>query len=142
MHLLYFKRAVSDENKPLATPVFYGNNEEMNEYYWTSSHTSHHSINIEQKVSIVIFDTRARHGDGFGVYMDGFVEIVQDINEIKIIDDLMKKKLNIEDDRPPEYYCHPNLKRIYKFTCKNMWVNTLILKNDQWIDIRENILID
>ena len=67
--------------------------------------------------------------------MSGYVHELDDHNEIKLAVDL--KKLNIVDDsRKPEYYCHPNPRRMYRFRWDKLWVNIRILNKGQWIDTR------
>ena len=129
-------------NYPLATPVFFANNDTYTNFYWVSAYNSHHSNNIMQNpnVSIVIFDSSVNHGDGFGVYMSGSVGMLSNHDQIKIADDLMKIKLNINDDRTSNYYCEPNPRRIYQFTPNKVWINMRILNKDQWVD--ERILIN
>lgn len=137
---LYLTIATVDETGkfPLVTPLFFANH--SNKFYWISSCESTHSKNIEYNpnVSAVIFDTNANHGDGVGVYMAGIVNTIYDHEEIQKIDNLMKKKLNIQDNRTPDYYCPPNERRMYQFIAEKIWTNTVKYINGQYIDRRLN----
>jgi general stress protein 26 len=134
--------SVDTDNIPLATPVFFANDENYMEFYWISSTTSNHSQNIHHNstVSIVIFDSTVKHGDGFGVYMLGSVNTVLDEEEIKTIDELLRIKCNSDEMRAPDYYLEPNLRRIYKFIRNKIWINTKGIINLQFIDQRHNII--
>lgn len=72
--------------------------------------------------------------------MSGIVNVVTDHDEINEANNLMKIKLGIIDEsRTVDYYCPPNLRRMYKLTVAEMWVNTRKFENNQWIDIRSEV---
>jgi len=138
---------------PLATPVFFACNTDFSDlylvaksdsrfiecrFYWISSIQSHHSINIKHNshTSIVIFDSTAKLGDGFGVFMIGTSKIMVDHDEIKMADEMMRVKCNSNEIRSVDYYCDPHPRRIYEFTPTEIWINTCVPQDGQSIDQR------
>jgi hypothetical protein len=140
---------------PLATPVFFACNAGWNgfdsnsishrdarfvecRFYWISSVQSQHSLNIQHNshTSIVIFDSTAKLGDGFGVFMTGTSKMIVNHDEIKIADEAMRVKCNSNEIRSADYYCDPHPRRIYKFTPTEIWINTRVPQDGQLIDQR------
>lgn len=141
---LYMTIATVDTNcLPSATPVFFATDETFRYFYWISSLNAIHSINISnnQKISIVIFDSTIKHGDGIGVYASGVAEPLYDLDEITKADNFMKIKLGIKDERTADYYCSPNPRRMYKFVYDQMWINMRTLVGNQWVDKRQIVNI-
>jgi hypothetical protein len=52
----------------------------------------------------------------------------------------MKYKLNIHDDRSLDYYSSPNKRRMYRLRRTNIWVNTIIKENNQYVDVRRDLI--
>lgn len=128
----------SDEYIPLATPVFFAHDQNFSNFYWVSSIDSQHSQNIECNpfISIVIFDSNAPIGSGFGVFMTGTAGMVVNHDEIKCVDEIMRVKCHSDQFRSVDYYCQPNSRRIYKFTPSKSWINTRKMQTNQLIDQR------
>jgi hypothetical protein len=63
--------SASAGGSPWATPVFFAASADYRSYYWVSSPLALHSRNIAQRpsVSLLIFNSQVRPGDGQAVYM-------------------------------------------------------------------------
>lgn len=69
----------SADGTPWATPVFFATHA-YREFYWISSPNARHSrnISVRPEVSIVIFDSTVRPGDGRAVYMEARAFLLTD----------------------------------------------------------------
>jgi hypothetical protein len=59
------------DHRPRVSPVYF-THVGYGEFYWVSSPSAHHSVNVAQRpdVAIVIFDSTAAIGEGRAVYVD------------------------------------------------------------------------
>jgi len=71
------------DGEPWVSPVFFAHDDHYN-LYWVSNKEARHSQNIREnsKVAIVIFDSRAKEGDGDGVYFECEASELTDDSEI------------------------------------------------------------
>src|SRR5689334_22393231 len=73
---MYMVLGTADESGiPWVTPVYFGHRE-YREFYWISSPDVRHSHNIavRTQVSIVVFDSQVRAGQGQAVYMSAIAQ--------------------------------------------------------------------
>ena len=125
---MYMVLGTADESgQPWATPVYFGHRE-YREFYWISSPEVRHSRNIavRPQVSIVIFDSQVRVGEGQAVYMSAVAEELIGIDFERGLDIYNGRFSNpaehgvsviqSEDVQPPGLY------RLYRAIASEHWV--------------------
>ena len=70
---------VGPEGAPRVSPVYYGV-DEYRDFYWVSSPTALHSVNVEERpaVNAVVYDSSVQVGHGRAVYLTGRARRVPD----------------------------------------------------------------
>ena len=126
-------------NTPWCSPVFFAFDKNFN-FYWKSSPLARHSKNIEHNpnTSIVIYNSMAADGDGWGIYLEGISEIVSDPSEIEKAHDISCIRAGnhhaidwlLKNDCP---------RKFYRFSPKHAWTNGAEKINGVWVDIRKQI---
>ena len=129
---LYMVIATTGGDRPWVSPVYMAYDEQYN-FYWVSELDTRHSRLIEKnnKVAVVIFDSKAAEGTGIGVYFEGEVSTLVDIEQIKKAIPLLYDRKH-KPHRLVEDFSDGSTRRIYKVTPKKMWVK---MKGD----VREEI---
>lgn len=109
-------------------------------FFWISDKNSRHSKNLRDnsKVFVVIYDSTAILGTGFGVYMQGHAY------ELNRVDEIAYGLQQIEERAdallpPPENFQGTFRDRVYKFIPEKFWVNVFIEIKDEFVDRRVNI---
>jgi general stress protein 26 len=126
---------VTKEGTPWSSPLWFVRDNKYNFYFYSPKY-SQHSKNVKEngKGFVVIYDSKAPKGAGFGVYMTAKVKELNkttDINNaIKLI---FKKK---KKQRTPQDFLGKSPRRIYKITPIKVWVNDAELKNGLYLDYR------
>jgi len=124
---------------PWNTPVFTSYDSKLN-FYWGSDQSNQHSKNILKNPNVFcnIYDSRAAEGTGEGLYLEGKVRILEDINDINIgLNSLLKRSSHFGDNA--SHYTHEKPRRIYKFTPEKIWINDGATKDGDYVDIRKKI---
>jgi hypothetical protein len=126
---------ITKDGEPWSSPLWFVRDDQYN-FYFYSPKKSQHSINIRDngRGFVVIYDSRAPEGTGFGVYMTAQVNELNNIPDIKnaikwIFTKKAKKKI-------PEDFLGESPRRIYKVTPKQVWVNDSELTNGLYLDYR------
>jgi nitroimidazol reductase NimA-like FMN-containing flavoprotein (pyridoxamine 5'-phosphate oxidase superfamily) len=67
------------DHRPRVSPVYF-NHVDYRDFYWVSSPTARHSLNIADRpeIAIVIFDSTAAVGEGRAVYVSAHASVVPD----------------------------------------------------------------
>lgn len=115
--------SVTPEGLPWNSPVFAVRDEKYN-FYWTSSPDAQHSQNIKYKsdVFIVIYNSNAQAGEGWGVYMKAKAQELGKGEELyKAIDIFYAKKGT--EIKPSEYFLDDAPRRMYKLVPVQVWIN-------------------
>ncbi|OGM15906.1 hypothetical protein A2V56_04790 [Candidatus Woesebacteria bacterium RBG_19FT_COMBO_42_9] len=126
---------ITEDGKPWNSPLWFVRDDKYNLYFYSPKYTQH-SENIRNNGNgfVVIYDSRAPEGTGFGVYMT--VE-VKELNTVSEVDEALKwvyKKK--KKKRTPQEFLGNSPRRIYKVTPKEAWVNDAELKNGFYLDYR------
>jgi hypothetical protein len=122
---IYMVLGTADETGlPWTTPVYFGSRN-YTDFYWVSSPTARHSLNIavRPRVSIVIFDSRAPIGRGQGVYMETLAEELTGADLATGIDIYSQASIadgasawSLQDVTAPAPY------RLYRATASRHWI--------------------
>ncbi len=136
--IIYITLATSNRSgKPWNTPVYSVHTEDY-VFYWASSPQSIHSTNIKEnsEVAIVIYDSSAPSGSGFGVYISAKAMIVKDKLEMSNALKLFRKSKFINS---MEDITEDSPLRLYKAIPEKFWVNGVTKINDRYVDKRDEI---
>jgi len=115
--------SVTSEGLPWNSPCFAVHDETYN-FYWTSSPDSQHSLNIKEKseIFIVVYNSTALAGEGWGVYMEAKAEELGDGEELQHAIQIFYAK-KITEPKPTQYFLNEAPRRMYKATPTQVWVN-------------------
>lgn len=129
---------VTIDGRPWNSPLWYKRDKDYN-FYFGSPKNTQHSKNIREngKGFIVIYDSRAPEGTGFGVYITAKVKQLEDKKELKEAIGILYS--NDKEKRIPEDFLGKSPLRLYKITPKKVWVNDSDMKNGLYIDYRIEI---
>lgn len=141
--LLYITLATVDEYfSPWNAPVYSAFDGQYH-FFWMSSLSSQHSKNIRfnNKTFVVVYDSTATEGTGFGVYLrgDSYELDAMDLDEINYGIALLGARIHRSDLPPASDYLYPFPRRVYKFIPKQAWVNTVVNIQDKKVDQRLEI---
>ncbi|MDE1856370.1 MAG: pyridoxamine 5'-phosphate oxidase family protein [Candidatus Micrarchaeota archaeon] len=139
--ILYITIATSSSSRPWNSPVYSAFDKNFN-FYWASWKDNQHSKNIRKNANafVVIYDSRAAEGTGFGVYMSGRAYQLEreDNEDIGIGAKLLAVRKGGKPRRIDEYLnSYP--RRMYKFVPKRVWVNSDGKVNGNYVDTRTDI---
>ncbi|MFC1710065.1 pyridoxamine 5'-phosphate oxidase family protein [Patescibacteria group bacterium] len=130
---------VTPKGQPWNTPVYTAYDKKYT-FYWASDKENVHSKNIKDnnKVFGVIYDSTAKEGTGFGVYLKGKAYEVTNIREMAKAAKLLYSRAG---DKPAaiQEFMKRFPRRLYKFLPEKVWINDDGKKNDNFVDIRIEI---
>lgn len=139
--ILYLTIAtVSEGGQPWNSPVYSAFDEGYN-FYWVSWKENQHSRNIEtnDKIFLVIYDSTAKEGEGWGVYIQAKASMLTDgeeiINAWKSLDDRVGKA----KQRNASDFQGEMPRRVYKAVPQKVWINVDGEVNGQYADKRVEI---
>lgn len=114
---------VTGAGDPWGTPVFYAHDGQGN-LYWSSHPESVHSQNLagSHKAFITIYNSKAREGEGTGLYMRALVETLDDQKEILHALELLGQRRGRPFLHPEKFYGN-GPQRIYKAAPQQCWIN-------------------
>lgn len=126
---------VTEDGKPWSSPLWFVRDDKYNLYFYSPKYTQHsQNIRNNGKGFVVIYDSRAPEGTGFGVYMTVEIKELNTVSEvkeaIKWIYTKKKKKKTTQD------FLGKSARRIYKVTPKKVWVNDAEEKDGLFLDYR------
>lgn len=121
----YMTLGTADENgRPWASPVYYAA-DRYQDLFWVSSPEARHSRNIATRpeVSLVIFDCRARIGEGQAVYMTALAKELTGVELARGMEVFSRRSIE-HGARPwkPSDVRKPALLRAYRASATEQWV--------------------
>jgi len=131
--------SICPDGTPWNTPVFTSYDSDLN-FYWGSYKENQHSLNILNNglVFCVLYDSRAKEGTGEGLYLKGYAEQIDELDQIEQgLLSLLKRSSHFGEDT--KKYIDDMPRRIFKFKPKEIWMNDGATKNGEYIDIRTKI---
>ncbi|MBI4020303.1 MAG: pyridoxamine 5'-phosphate oxidase family protein [Candidatus Aenigmarchaeota archaeon] len=140
--ILYITIATASKNcEPWNSPV-YSAFDKSYTFYWCSWTENQHSRNIRENknVFVVIYDSAAPEGAGFGVYMKGkaYQLGIENIGEIIKALKLLYGRKNKKPKHPREFLkLFP--RRIFRFVPEKVWVNSEGSVKGNFVDTRVDI---
>jgi general stress protein 26 len=143
-NILYITLATtSKEGWPWNSPV-YSAFDECYTFYWTSDRSAQHSKNITEnsRVFIVVYNSTVPEGTGTGVYIQAKAYVVTDEKEIQRAVNYLYERIG---NQPPPGKVkelqgdYP--RRIYKAIPERFWINARGEVNEQYIDVREEVVL-
>ena len=120
---------VTDTGEPWNTPVAHWLDPELN-FYWASDQQNQHSKNIRGlgKVFIVVYDSTAPDGEGFGVYLNC------EVQELTTVEDVVAARSQDGDDSEDGFnFTGGAIRRVYKATPQQVWVNDAEEKDGEFL---------
>ncbi|MCB9988951.1 MAG: hypothetical protein H6868_06405 [Rhodospirillales bacterium] len=135
---------VCPDGTPWNSPVYTSFDENLN-FHWKSWTENQHSRNIGAGATVftVIYDSRAKAGEGEGVFMKGFARplMAEDEAEIRHAYDLSVRRAG-RSASTCDSLIEGNPRRVYKFTPSQIWMNDGSTKNGSFIDVRHELDIE
>lgn len=135
---------VCEDGTPWNSPVATAYDEDLN-FYWKSWTENQHSKNIvrNQGIFIVIYDSRAKAGEGEGVYIKAIAKPLLEHEEQDIVDayTVLKNRSGFASSEYTEFV-KGIPRRIYKAVPQQIWMNDGSSKNGGFIDIRHELDIN
>lgn len=130
---------VAADGQPWNTPV-YGAPDEQYNFYWSSNPTAQHSRNIaaNERVFVVIYDTRQQERTGTGVFLQGRAKELTDPRDITTALKYFYRRKN----RPPravQDFVGRLPRRLYRFTPEHAWINVYTAGDSGGVDQRLEI---
>lgn len=130
--------------EPWCSPVFYGIDDDLN-FYWLSSPEAVHSKNIHEnsKVSIVVYNSTLKDGDGWGIYFHCTARIIQDY-EIDCLERAIEICYKKMEKPSPSYkkFQGQYPRRYYTAKPHKVSVNGVIKNEIAWVDIRKDLSLE
>jgi hypothetical protein len=147
--ILYITIATaSEDGQPWNSPVYSGFDKDLN-FYWSSDRDGQHSSNIRAngKAFLVIYDSTVPEGTGEGVYLRCDAIELGEYDEIlaaRRVTQARKGQLDEITLDEPAKFAGDKVRRVYKATPKQIWMNDVELdENGKYIrDIRIEVPID
>ena len=141
---IYLTVATSDGSKPWVSPLFFAYDKDYN-FYWASGKDALHSrfIRSNQKVAIVIFDSRAPEGEGDGVYFESTCVELMTAEELKVAMDILNRRVTKEEFRIKDLsgVTGKGMWLIYKASTQKLYKLTDEIVNGQYLDKRVEITL-
>ena len=133
---------VTPDGEPWNSPVFSAHDEQYN-FYWASWKENQHSKNIcaNGKVFLVIYDSQAPEGTGEGVYIQARAVELSDEKEIAHAAKHLWGRKN-KAPRQPYELLGEYPRRMYKAIPEKIWMNSTGNINGNFIDTREEIMLN
>ena len=133
--------SVCPDGQPWNTPVYTAYDDVLN-FYWASWVDNQHSQNImvNRNVFLVLYDSRARAGEGEGVYMQAHAHALmeEDAKDIELACRLLKERESREAGDFKKYL-HGAPRRIFKAIPHKAWTNDGSTKDGDFIDVRRSL---
>lgn len=130
---------VSKDGQPWNSPVYSAYDENYN-FYWASWTQNQHSKNIAEnnKIFIVIYDSKAHEGTGEGVYIKAKAYVLNDEKEIERAIRYLDARVGKKKDPKTRIAQFQGNKprRIYKAVPEKFWVNGNGDIKREYIDVR------
>jgi general stress protein 26 len=128
---------VTSDGRPWNSPLWFARDSKYNFYFYSPKYTQHaKNVRNNGKGFVIIYDSTAPEGTGFGVYMR---VNVRELKEEKEVEEAFrwvfkgKKKGSVKD------FIGKTPRRMYKVTPQKVWVNDAEIKNDLYLDYRVEI---
>src|SRR3972149_1915816 len=104
---------VTPDGKPWSSPLWFVRDNNYNFYFYSPNYTQHaKNIRENGKGFVVIYDSRAPEGTGFGVYMTARVIELSKVSEVEqAIKWIQTKKKKV---KTPQDFLGESPRRIYK----------------------------
>ena len=129
---------VTPDGKPWSSPLWFVRDDSYNFFFYSPNYTQHaKNIRENGKGFVVIYDSRAPEGTGFGVYMTASVKELSKVAEVEEAIKWMQTKN--KKVKTPQDFLGESPRRIYKVTPTKVWVNDAELKNGLFLDYRIEI---
>jgi nitroimidazol reductase NimA-like FMN-containing flavoprotein (pyridoxamine 5'-phosphate oxidase superfamily) len=114
---------ITPKGFPWNTPVYCAYDTDHN-FYWASSTETQHSKNIasNQNVFVTIYDSTTPEGKGRAVYMSGTSVELTNSEEIELAVQICYDRKS-KPRKPITDFQTPALRRMYKFTTKQIYIN-------------------
>ncbi len=124
---------------PWNSPVFVAYDRRFT-FYWISSPEAQHSRNIREngKVFLVIYDSTARKGTGYGVYIAARAMEISEHDEMILAINLIYERKG-ESPKPVEDFSGDIPRRIYRAVPEKIWINTDGQVNGHHVDARVEV---
>lgn len=99
---------------------------------WRSSTLATHSKQIVHTPSAsgVIFDSTQLPGTGIGLYLDGSVSVIKDIEDIREALSRLKERSDHAKDAIEDYTDKNSSQRLYAMEIRQAWMNGVIIEPD------------
>lgn len=127
--------------EPWCSPVFFAYDKDLN-FYWLSSPEARHSRNIHENAasSIVVYDSTAPDGEGWGIYFEGKAEIIQDENPatVKLAHETSMRRAGGSVEETSRFLGDA-ARKYYIFKPEKAWSNGIVRKVGFTVDIRREI---
>lgn len=138
--IIYITIATSSKDgQPWNSPVYSAYDEDYN-FYWASWKENQHSKNIAEnnRVFIVIYDSKAHEGTGEGVYVLAKAYMLTNKEEVARAISLLDGRVGkVKDPRKRiKQFLGENPRRIYKAVPEKFWINGKGDLNGEYIDVR------
>lgn len=129
---------VTPKGDPWSSPVWFVKDDKYNLYFYSPKFTQHaENIRDNGKGFVVIYNSTAPEGTGFGVYM---TVKVQELNKRMDVDEAIKWIFTKKGKpRTADEFLGKSSRRVYKITPKKVWVNDAELKKGLYLDYRIEI---
>lgn len=114
----------SKDGNPWVSPVYSSYDKKTYVFYWISPKNTLHSklIKDNNRIAIVVFDSKAPEGTGEGIYIQAKAYEISDENEIAYAVKLLYGKMD-KTPRPVSHFTGPSPRRIYKAVPEKFWIN-------------------
>jgi len=129
---------ITKNGRPWNSPLWFKRDKDYNFYFGSPKNTQHtKNIRANGRGFVVIYDSRAPEGTGFGVYMTVRVKELTEPMELKKAIKLLFANDKLK--RVPEDFLSKSPLRLYKVIPSKVWVNDSEMKNGLYIDYRIEI---
>jgi general stress protein 26 len=114
--------SITTDGSPWNSPVFGIHDDEYN-FIWNSSTESQHSKNIseDKNIFIVIYNSMAKAGDGFGLYIQAEAEQLEE-SDLEQVLPFWYEKIH-KTPKSVSEFLNSGSQRLYKAIPKKVWVN-------------------
>lgn len=138
--IIYITIATSSKDgQPWNSPVYSAYDEDYN-FYWGSWKKNQHSKNIAEnnRIFIVIYDSKAKEGTGKGVYIHAKAYMLTNEDEVARAISLLDGRVGKVKDPTTriKQFMGNKPRRIYKAIPEKFWINGDGEMNGEYIDVR------
>jgi nitroimidazol reductase NimA-like FMN-containing flavoprotein (pyridoxamine 5'-phosphate oxidase superfamily) len=129
------------DGRPWNSPVYSAFDAEYN-FFWVSGRHSQHSKNIRDNpyIFLAIYDSTIPEGTGAGkgVYIQAQARELSDPDHIARAHQLIATRAG-KSSRPADQFLGDRPRRIYQATPEKMWVNDVIERDGDHVDVRAEV---